>query len=307
METPLLGIEIGGTKLQVVLGDANGRIAARRRAPVAVNEGAAGIRKSITEALAAATNETKIAAIGVGYGGPVDWKTGCICCSHHVEGWDDFPLGEWLAEFTGAPVAVDNDANVAALGEALRGAAAGFNPSFYVTVGSGVGGGLIIDGTIYHGATPGECEIGHVRLDTRGRIVESSCSGWSVDAKVRAAITSDPNGFLAKNAPETKGGEAKLLARALAANDPAAAQILADTADDLAFALSHVSQLLHPQIIVLGGGLTLIGEPLRAAVERALKPHIMRAHQPGPRIALAQLREDAVPVGALMLAARSFY
>ena len=71
---------------------------------------------------------------------------------------------------------------MAALGEAMRGAGVGFNPVFYVTLGSGVGGGLVVDGRIYHGAKPGEAEIGHVRLDRNGTIVEARCSGWAVDA-----------------------------------------------------------------------------------------------------------------------------
>lgn len=305
MEEPLLAIEIGGTKLQLCLGNAAGVIRSRHRFVVATSEGGEGIRRQIETCVADLRRHTSFAAVGVGYGGPVNWKTGRIQCSHHIEGWNDFPLAEWLGKIAGAPAIVDNDANVAAFGEALHGAARGFDPSFYVTLGSGVGGGLIIQNSIYHGAIPGECEIGHIRLDKSGRIVESSCSGWSVDAKVRAAIVTHPAGFLGQHAPVVSGGEAKLLGSALEARDPVATQIVLETADDLALALSHVSQLLHPEIIVLGGGLSLLGEPLRAAVAAALAPRVMHAHAPGPKLALAALREDAVPVGALALAARS--
>jgi predicted NBD/HSP70 family sugar kinase len=97
--------------------------------------------------------------------------------------------------------------------------------------------------------------------------------------------------------------EAKFLSAALLQNDPLAAAILEETAEDLAFGLSHVVHLFHPEIIVLGGGLSLVGEPLRAAVERLAPRFIMEAFAPGPRIALARLAEDAVPVGALCLAA----
>ncbi|HWD20145.1 MAG TPA: ROK family protein [Verrucomicrobiae bacterium] len=301
MPRTFLGIEIGGTKLQLCLGREDGGITERYRSVVAAADGAAGIRRHIEMALRQI--KTPFAALGVGYGGPIDWKTGRVCCSHHIEGWNDFPLGEWLEKLAGAPVFLDNDANVAALGEARHGAAVGFNPSFYVTLGSGVGGGLIVDGAIYHGAKPGECEIGHIRLDKSGTIVESQCSGWSLDAKVRALMVAEPEGFLARNASATLGGETKLLAPGLAANDAASARILFNMADDLALALSHVSQLLHPEIVVLGGGVSLIGEPLRLAVESALAKYIMRAHAPGPKIALAKLGEDAVPVGALALAA----
>src|SRR4051812_28846530 len=136
----LLGIEIGGTKLQIVRGDNDGNIVKKTRVAVDKKLGGEGIRKSIQNAL----EETGlIQAVGVGFGGPVDWKTGRVCCSHQIEGWSDFELGHWLWEqdVIGTAVAVENDANTACLGEALRGAGQGRNPVFYVTLGSGVGGG----------------------------------------------------------------------------------------------------------------------------------------------------------------------
>jgi glucokinase len=223
-----------------------------------------------------------------------------------VEGWSDFSMADWLSQLAGTAVFVDNDANVAALGEARHGAGAGFDPVFYVTLGSGVGGGLVTGGKIYHGAAPGESEVGHVRLDRAGTTVESRCSGWAVDAKVRAAKAKHPDSALARRIGGATRGEAKFLCAALLENDPMAAAILEETAEDLAFGLSHVVHLFHPQIIVLGGGLTLIGEPLRAAVERPLRRFVMDAFAPGPKIALAQLGEDVVPVGALELAIRPF-
>jgi glucokinase len=302
MQPPYLGIEIGGTKLQIVAGDATGKIVQRHRFTVERAQGASGIRKQIEATLAKILSTAKPKAAGVGFGGPVDWKTGRICKSHQIEGWSEFELGKWLQELIGAPVAVDNDANVAALGEALRGAGAGANPVFYVTLGSGVGGGLVADGWIYHGAKPGESEIGHVRLDRRGMMVESSCSGWAVDAKIRELKTTEPSSLLAKMAGESLGGEARHLAAALRQGDSAAERIVRETAEDLAFGLSHVTHLFHPEVIVLGGGLSGVGEPLRAAVETALRPFIMEAFQPGPRVCLAGLGEDAVPLGALLLA-----
>ncbi len=302
MQNSFLGIEIGGTKLQIVAGNEAGAIEERFRFAIRPAGGAAGIRRQMEETLRDLVPRLKPSAIGVGFGGPVDWRTGVICCSHHIEGWTDFPLGPRLSGLAGAPVYVDNDANVAALAEARRGGGHGFNPVFYVTLGSGVGGGLVVDGRIYHGARPGEVEIGHVRLDRSGVILESRCSGWAVDGKVRRAMAENPLGLLASQAGGATSGEARFIAPALAGGDAAARRILEETAGDLGFGLSHVVQLLHPEVIVLGGGLSLIGEPLRAAVERALPPFVMQAFRPGPRIVLAGLGEDAVPVGALELA-----
>lgn len=299
-----LGIEIGGTKLQVFAGDETMRILERQRAAVRKEEGGAGIRRELERLLPDLISRFRPSAVGVGFGGPVDWQTGKICCSHQIEGWSEFPIGEWLQAICQVPVAVDNDANVAAFGEALHGAGAGANPVFYVTLGSGVGGGLVVNKSIYHGTKPGEAEIGHVRLDKTGRIVESSCSGWAVDQKIRAAVENDPSSALAKLTGGQHGGEAKFLKTAVGQNDPAACAILNETAEDLAFALSHVAHLFHPEIIVLGGGLSLVGEPLRRAVENFLPTFLMEAFAPGPKIALAKLGEDAVPVGALELAIR---
>jgi len=297
-----LGIEIGGTKLQLVAGDATARITARVRRDVDKARGGSGIREQIQAALPELLRSTQPAAVGVGFGGPVDAATGHICCSHQIEGWSEFPLGDWLRGLTGLPVRVDNDANTAALGEARCGAGVGSNPVFYVTLGSGVGGGLVVEGRVYHGAKPGEAEIGHVRLDRSGVIVEERCSGWAVDRKIRAACDNEPQSALARLAAGMNSGQARALAPALAQGDALAARILGEVADDLAFGLSHVTQLMHPEVIVLGGGLSLVGEPLRAAVATALPRYVMEAFAPGPRVVLASLGEDAVPVGALLMA-----
>src|SRR5437867_9335772 len=302
MESKFLGLEIGGTKLQIVAGNASAQILERRRIAVDQAKRGAAIREHIEATLAELIPATKPSAIGVGFGGPVDWKTGEICRSHQIEGWEDFKLRDWLQTLSALPVCVDNDANTATFGEALHGAGVGLNPVFYVTLGSGVGGGLVVDGRIYHGARPGEGEIGHVRLDRNGTIIEQCCSGWAVDGKIRQLITADPHSLLAKLVGEARGGEARRLAPALQGGDAGAARILNETADDLAFGLSHVVHLLHPEVIVLGGGLALGGERLRAAVENALRRFTMEAFAPGPTIRLADLGEDAVPVGALELA-----
>jgi len=253
----LLGLEIGGTKLQIVVGDGSAKIIDRRRLIIDRARRGGGIREQIREALAELIPEAKPSAIGVGFGGPVDWKTGVICRSHQIEGWAEFKLRDWLQTLSGLPVCVDNDANTATFGEALHGAGVGLNPVFYVTLGSGVGGGLVVDGQIYHGATPGEAEIGHVRLDREGTIVESRCSGWAVDAKIRQLQIVEPDSLLAKLTANTAGGQARYLAPALQKGDAAAVRILAETAGDLAFGLSQVVHLFHPEIIVLGGGLSL--------------------------------------------------
>lgn len=302
MDCNYLGIEIGGTKLQIVAGDRSGRIMRRWRAGIDRAAGGAGIRDQIRLGIAATRSGIGPVAIGVGFGGPIDWRTGRIARSHQIEGWENFELKPWLEQATGLPTATENDANTAALAEATVGAAAGADPVFYFNMGSGVGGGIVAGGQIYHGLPPGEAEFGHLRIDRGGATVESRCSGWAIDRRIRSAVTKQPSGVLASLVAHAQGGEARYLGAALEQGDAIARQILLELAGDLAFALSHVVHLLHPAMIVMGGGLSLIGEPLRSAVAEALPQNVMEAFHPVPPVKLAALGEDAVPVGALILA-----
>jgi glucokinase len=297
-----LGIEIGGTKLQIVTGDSAGHITHRWRATTDRARGSPGICEQILQGIAELKPRTLPLAIGVGFGGPIDSNTGRISRSHQIDGWESFPLARWIAEQTGLPVRADNDANTAALAEATCGAGRGDDPVFYFNLGSGVGGGMIIRGRVFHGLPPGEAEFGHLRLDRSGQTVESRCSGWAIDRRLRSAATADPQSILARAVGPASGGEARHLASSLTARDPAAARIIDELADDLAFALSHVIHLLHPAVLVMGGGLSLVGDPLRRAIELAMSKYVMEAFLPAPPLRLAALGEDAVPVGALLLA-----
>ncbi len=299
-----LAIEIGGTKLQIVIGDDQAKVGKRFRFKVEKKEGAEGIRKQIVNTLHSKMKEIKFLAAGIGFGGPVDWQKGKICQSHQIEGWSDFALANWLGNKINAPVFIENDANVAALGEALYGAGKAFGKVFYVTLGSGVGGGLVIDENIYHGAIPGEMEIGHIRLNKFAQTLESSCSGWAVDEKIRKMKHNYPESVLTKLTEKINDGEARYLATALEQQDKFALHILQHTADDLSFGLSHVIYLIHPDVIVFGGGLSLIGAPLFEAVTQKLPGYIMKAFHPAPAVLSSQLKEDAVPLGALALAIR---
>jgi len=302
MESVFVGIEIGGTKIQVVTGDGDALIIDRQRFAADPARGAEGIREQIAGVLANISKQQKITAIGVGFGGPFNRETGRACCSHQVTGWDDFPLRDWLSKLTaGAPVAIENDGNTAALGEAIVGAGQGLSPVFYATLGSGIGGGLVIDGLIYHGALPTEAEIGHVRINPACDTLESCCSGWAVDRRLREYAAANPDSPLAKRL-DGEGGEARHLAKVMSDGDSGAEAIFTETCGDLALGFSHVVHLINPATIILGGGLSQIGEPLRLGVEAALRRAIMDVLKPGPSVRLAKLGEDAVPVGALILA-----
>src|SRR5438067_3468856 len=182
-----VGIEIGGTKLQIGLGPGDGTLAALWRGGVAVARGGDGIRDQIVRETpllleVAGVERRQIRGVGVGFGGPVDDADQTVIKSHQIEGWDGFPLAEWLTELLGWPVALGNDADVAGLAEALFGAGRGVSPIFYITIGSGIGGGLIINGEIYRGCGKGAAEIGHLIFGTPTVPItlEEHASGWAI-------------------------------------------------------------------------------------------------------------------------------
>jgi glucokinase len=301
-EQYFIGIEIGGTKLQLVRANAMLVIEKQILKEVDKEKGAAGILHQIQASFADIKENKPIKAIGIGFGGPVNYKTGSIITSHQISGWDDFNLKEWLEELSGVPVFIDNDANVAALAEAIQGAGAQYDNVFYMTIGSGIGGGVIINKQIYHGALPGEVEIGHIRLDKNGNTLEAVCSGWAVNKKIRESIGLNPDSELAKLVSASNKPEATLMLPALEKNDLAARAILHQTADNIAFALSHVVHLFHPETIIIGGGLSLLGDLLINEITEALPKYVMQAFQPLPLIKTALLQENVVPAGALQLA-----
>ncbi|HCQ85402.1 MAG TPA: sugar kinase, partial [Verrucomicrobiales bacterium] len=305
MKPSRLGIEIGGTKIQVVLGDAGHTIRDRRRFVVDRSQGAAGIRAQIEEAIRSfQTSGALFEGVGVGFGGPVNRKQGMVACSHQIQDWEGFALAAWLNELCHCPVYLDNDANVAALGESVAGAGRGAESVFYMTLGSGVGGGMVFHENIYHGNIPGESELGHLRLDREGTRLEDVCSGWAVDRQIVECVRQHPDSKLAACTRHMQEGQAKALSVALSEGCPLAKRILDETTQALAFGLSHVIHLFHPSRLVVGGGLSMLGAPLLNAVARQLPQWVMEVFHPVPDLIVAQLGEDAVPLGALCLTTR---
>lgn len=304
-----LGIEIGGTKLQSAVVDDHGRVLRERADAVLPAEGAAGVRRALEPQIAAlrtaAAAGVGIDAVGIGFGGPVDRAAGVVAASFHVAGWGGFPLAAWVAERAGGvPVALENDSNAAALAEALVGAGRGASPVLYSNVGSGIGAGLVVDGRIYHGRPPGEVEVGHLRMRPDGTILEDLASGWSIDRQVRDRAAAHPDEPLARIAAAAGATpSARHLAAAIAAGDAGAGAILDAAARHYAFALSHAVHLLHPEVIVLGGGVAGIGAPWREAVAGHLPGFLMEPFRPGPEVRLSALGTMVVPVGAALAAA----
>jgi glucokinase len=291
-----LGVEIGGTKLQVGIGRGDGTLTQIWRGSVDRAAGADGICGQVAAAVPRVLAEarlvkTNIRGVGIGFGGPVDDETRGVLKSHQVDGWDGFPLADWAEKTLGWRCAIGNDADVAGLGEALFGAGKGFSPIFYMTIGSGIGGGLIIDQKIYRGAGKGAAEVGHLRMATADRMIklEALSSGWGLE--VAAAELFGSNTSCANLADRARNGDFEVR------------RFLDERWTILAEAICHVIALLCPRRVIIGGGVSLMGddlflEPLRKKVsERVFKP-FADCYEIVP----AALGEEVVVHGALALA-----
>jgi glucokinase len=314
-----LGIEIGGTKLQLGLGEGDGSLRSLWRGNVDVSAGGEGIRRQIAQAVPELLAQPGLArehicGVGVGVGGPVDDHTKTVIKSHQIHGWDNFPLAAWLTDMLAWPVALGNDADVAGLAEALFGAGQGLSPIFYITIGSGIGGGLIVDGEIYRGIGLGAAEIGHLRIfDPKTKtidILEHYASGWAIghapELTTNYRLGDDAVAFWSSS-EELVALTASDVAQAAASGNKLALRILDGAWEALAEAICHVIALLCPKRVVIGGGVALMGEkllfePLRAKVAaRVFKPFAGCYD-----IVPAALGEEVVVHGALALARKRF-
>jgi glucokinase len=310
-----LGIEIGGTKLQVGLGPDDGKLRALWRGDVDVPAGPEGIRRQILAAVpellaSAVVDRSSLRAAGIGFGGPVDDATRTVIKSHQIAGWDNFPLGDWVGAALGLPAVLGNDADVAGLAEALHGAGKGLSPIFYVTIGSGIGGGLVVDGEIYRGCGRGAAEIGHLRLrgpEGEERPLELWSSGWALEQRARElAATGAETALLRLAGGDPARITGRVIARAVEGGDLLARRALLGALVPLADALCQVIALLCPRRIVIGGGVSLMGEtvlfePLRSLVaERVFAPFAGLTV-----IVPAALGEEVVVHGAIALARKA--
>jgi glucokinase len=315
-----LGIEIGGTKLQLGLGVGDGILRGVWRGQIDVKLGADGIRRQIQAAVPellsqAGIQKDQVRGVGVGFGGPVDDATQATIKSHHIEGWDQFPLAAWLQDLFGWPAVIGNDADVAGLAEALVGAGRGLSPIFYITIGSGIGGGLIVDGEIYRGCGKGAAEIGHLRIfDPKTKtidILEHYASGWAIGRAPEVISEYRLGGDSApfwKDTDELRNMTAVAVADAAQAGNTLARRILDHAWDALAEGICHVIALLCPRRIIIGGGVSLMGEgllfePLRAKVAA----HVFKPFKNCYDVVPAALGEEVVVHGALAMAKKRFH
>ena len=317
MHSFAVGVEIGGTKLQAVLGTTNGELIARRRTSVDPARGASGIlawmETAITQIIGEAPAGAAIAGIGVGFGGPVDSRGGRVLTSHQIKGWDGILLKEWVEKRFYVPTVVENDANAAGWAEYCLGAGKGTRNFVYCNIGSGIGGALVVDGTLYNGQGYGACEIGHTYIadwtaNQAGAVdkLENLCSGWSITRRIRAWDGIDANSKLGRLCEgDPKKLTCPMLAEAAREGDALALREIRAIAAGVGEALTNVITLLHPERIAMGGGVSLMGDILLDHIEDYIAQHVFGPYRGNYRLLPCTLKEDVVTVGTLLLAANA--
>jgi glucokinase len=355
MQHSVIGIEIGGTKLQLAVGQGtSAEFTQFWRGPIDAQRGAESIREQILRAVPellakAHLRRDEIAGVGIAFGGPVDADRGVTLLSNQVDGWKQFPIVDWIREKLGWPAALQNDADTAALAESRYGAGRGFDPVMYVTVGSGIGGGLILNGRIFRGGGAGALEIGHLRpgqlprhIPLSGDTVESIASGFGITERAKRTIQDyfataafarsqfaatqpkqtaldiefqqrlDPRQQRFAKLLELAGGDIEHIttakvAQAAVAGDALAIGLLADATHAIGWALAQAITLINPARIVIGGGVSLIGQELFfAPVRRACDSFVFPSFRGLAEIVPAGLGEEVVVHGAIAVAAAEF-
>lgn len=315
MAKMILGVEIGGTKLQLALGTLEGEIMAVRQGSVDVARGGEGIRAWLAEQIPAFIEEQAdvfgpVAAIGCGFGGPLHTPSGRALQSIQLEGWHDFPLRDWFEETFHLPTTVDNDSNAAAWGEYQRGFGRGCRYFFYTNMGSGVGGGLVLDGQLYDGQGYGAGEFGHTWVpdwtkDEPGKaeIIEDICSGWAIESRLRTPgyVPEDSALFtrFEENLAAVTAGD---LAEAARAGDVFSLVEIDCVAESMGIGLANVLSLTGVERIAIGGGVAKMGDLLIDRIRTYTKLHEFVSSAGHYEIAACELGDQIVLVGAILRA-----
>lgn len=306
----VLGIDIGGTSFTVGAITADGtRVGALVEEPTNPGDGADGVLariahagRRVMDAVRSAHASAEFIGIGAGAPGPLDAEAGVVLLTPNL-GWVNYPLRDRLAAALELPAVIDNDANCAVLGEWWKGAAQGTRHAIGFTIGTGIGGGIIVDGTLYHGASGCAGEIGHTTIEANGRhcacgnygCLEAYASGLAIARRAVEAIESGESSILVERA----GGDAsRITARtvydAAHEGDELARELVHQTAQFLGAGVANLVNVFNPEVVVVCGGVTRAGDllfvPLRREVaRRAFKPAVQAV-----RIVAQQLEAPGV-------------
>ncbi len=305
-----IGVDLGGTKMLLGVLDGDSKTVWESR------EGSAGEGESeLVELLVRELEEARaerpgVEAIGMGIPATIDHEKGVAIAAVNLP-IADLPIRDIVVERTGLPAFVDNDANVAALAEHLFGAARGAENAVMLTIGTGIGGGLILGGEIYRGSTGAGAELGHMAIQLDGPACQGNCpghgcvetlaSGTALGREGRAVAESTPDSALGKRLAEGDEIDGRAVTVAAQEGDETAIGVFDLIGGRLGVALASFANIFEPEVIVIGGGVIAAGELLLAPARRELEARALRPMNRTPVLA-AELGEDAGMIGAAAMA-----
>ncbi|HEY9285073.1 MAG TPA: ROK family protein [Pyrinomonadaceae bacterium] len=306
----IAAIDIGGTKIALGLSDPQGRPLGFRRFPTHVGRGPHKIISQALDELEQMAREegARVVAVGVGCGGPLDRARGLILSPANLPGWDEFPIVSLVRERLGVPVGLDNDANAAALAEHEYGAGRGAENMVYLTISTGIGGGLILGGRLLHGIGDAAGEVGHMIVVPGGAAcgcgsrgcLETICSGTSIARRARERLADGT-----RQSVLLEGGADAITALAVAgaarAGDAVATEVWDETVEYLALGVGNVIAAFAPEAVILGGGVSTAGDQLLVPLRRRIQESVKIAPVERVRIEQAALGGDSGIYGALIL------
>ena len=309
-----VGVDLGGTNIRAAVFDDGMEILGRSEMPTRAQEVADDVIHRIAACVREALERSSITAeevggVGIGAAGLTDWRTGVVVLASNL-GWKNVPLKERLEqELDGLRVEVDKDTNAAALAEARLGAGREFRHFLYVTAGTGIGGGLILDGALYRGATGGAGDIGHVVVDPGGPVcgcgghgcVEVFSSGAGMVNRAREMLADGAQA--ASSSMTVEGLTTETIFGSAEGGDVVAAQVVETAGRALGLALADYVNLNNPEAIVLGGGVVRAGRVYTDPVERELRRRALPALGEVVKLVPPGLGDDVGVVGAALLLA----
>ncbi|MBR6790710.1 MAG: ROK family glucokinase [Oscillospiraceae bacterium] len=309
-----VGIDLGGTFIKAGVVDENCNIVAKASIPSAVDGDHEGLADRMVECAKMAMAELgmtidDVESVGIGTPGAIDSKNGLVVYANNLE-MKNTPLGEYMRARINKPVYVENDANVAAYGEALAGAAAGIDNVVVITLGTGVGGGIIIDGKIYTGFNQFGGELGHAVVEyngwpcTCGRkgCMEVYSSATGLIKMTRIAMAENPKSKLWEVAPTMQEVNGKTAFDAMRMGDEAGTAVVDKYINYLACGLANYVNIFQPEVLLIGGGICKEGETLLAPLRKLIAKEAYSIDgQPTCDLRVCKLGNDAGTIGAAML------
>jgi glucokinase len=312
----IVGVDIGGTNLAVgILPVAGGPLLAFKSMPTEPQRGAEFVIRRVTrmieEAIDRVLNEhdgtrSEVAGIGIGSPGPLDRKTGTVISTPNL-GWRNFPLRDLISNALDLPATLDNDANCATFGEWWMGAGRGFRTLAGLTVGTGIGGGLVLDGEVFHGASDAAGEIGHMTIDFTGRkckcgnygCLEAYASGPNIAARAAEGIEAGAESVLLDMVQgRLERMSAATVYQAVLQGDPYATEVLTETAKILGAGVANIINILNPEAVVITGGVTQAGRHLFGPLEAEVRRRAFRSSAEACRILPAELPDTGGVIGS---------